>query len=272
MLYPFIGDQYNMTNDEIEKIYSIKEKLLVTFKAATTKESKRRISVYLNKIDQIIKDIEEGKSVNSEELNIFSEELRKVKVSKNIPDDDSAINYIARVETLQITDKNKDSEMDHIYSFLIYFEKNFSVPLGINYLKIDYHLTKKRDLLFAHYEAVKHLLKEYIDDVLLLQELRFNEQIEQYKSRLTQQKKYLFIKLSEFLHGLKDFFEEILNDLNKGKQSFFNHEEKYKYKFDVNEKSEFEGFEMETIIQEAYNFTNEFIGILRMPKFKNRSQ
>lgn len=257
-----------MSHEEIEKIYNIKEKLLVTFKAASTGKQKRRISNYLSKIEKIIKDIEDGNIINHEELNIFSEELKKSRNTKLKEKDESKISYLARIENLQISDKNKDSEMDLIYSFLMYFEKNFSVPLGSNYLKIDYYLSKKRELFFAHYEAVKHLLKEYIDDILLLDELKFNEQIEQYKSRLGQQKKYLFIKLSELLHELKEFYEEILSDKNTGRKSFFNPEEKYKYKFDVDDNSEFEGVDMGSIVNETYNFTNEFIEILRMPKFK----
>jgi hypothetical protein len=259
------------SKDDLEKIYSIKEKLQVTFKAAGTPQQKRRISTYLTKIDDIIKDIEDGKSVDLSELNLFSEELIKVKISDQ-SEDGERISYLAKVENLKIAESNKDSEMDLIYSFLIYFEKNFSIPLGSNYLKIDYYLSKKRDTFFAHYEGIKHLLKEYTDDLLLLSDLKFNEQIEKYKARIAQQKKYFFIRLSELLHELKEFFDDIIADLNRGRKSFFNPDEKFVYKFETENKPEFEGEKMSLIIEEAYKFTIEFIEILRMPKFKKSTK
>ncbi|MCK4799115.1 MAG: hypothetical protein KAT05_17215 [Spirochaetes bacterium] len=259
-----------LSKNEIEKIYGIKEKLLITYKAASSEEQKKRISIHLAKIEKIIQNIEEGKWIDTTELHIFSEELKK----KEKPDKNNKptrINYIAKVEILKIAEKNKDSEMDQIYSFIMYFEKNFSIPLGPTYLKLDYYLSRKRELFYAHYEAIKHLLKEYIDDIVLLSELKFNKQIEKYKSRLAQQKKYLFVKLSELLHELKNFLTEIITDFDTGRKSLFNPDEKYVNKFAVDEKTTFEDCEMETIVREAQYFTLDFIEILRMPNFKNHT-
>ena len=153
----------------------------------------------------------------------------------------------------------------------MYFDKHFFTPLGTNYLKLEYNLDKKRGTYFTHYDNLKKLLSEYIDDLLVLNELKSKTQQEQYKLRLVHQKKHFFVKLSELLHELKDFFEEITNEYATGRKVIHNSTEKYKYKFPTNEKTDFDNVEMIKIVEEALFFIKDFIEILRMPDFRKIS-
>lgn len=263
----------SLSREEVEKIYSLREKLLITYKAATSNEIKKSMRLNINELDKIISDIEEGHSIDPAKLNLFSKFLNKPKKSDTSSyhhdeDEFERINYAAKVERIKISDKNKDSEMDEIYSFLKYLEKNFIIPLGQTYLKLDYYLSKKRDTVFNHFDGLKHLMKEYIDDIDVLYSLRFDDQIEQYNSRLGQQKKYFLIKVSEILRELKDFINEMLSDYNSGRNSIFNSSEKFAPKFNLADKTDFDGVDYITIINEFKLFIDDFIAILRMPKFK----
>ena len=64
-------------DEDIEKIYRIKNQLLVTYKAANKEEQKKRISQYLKDIEIIIKEIESGNWVNPVKLNIITQSLKE---------------------------------------------------------------------------------------------------------------------------------------------------------------------------------------------------
>ncbi|MBN2547036.1 MAG: hypothetical protein JXB50_14640 [Spirochaetes bacterium] len=255
----------SLSKKEIEKIYQIKDRLLLTYKAASTDKQKKRIKSYLSKVELIIEDIERGVNIDPSELNIFSSALKNEE--EDIIEENDEFSYNVKIDKLKISEHNKDSEMDQIFSFFVYFENNFYTSLGIKYLKLDYNFNKKRDLFFAHFDSFKILLNQYIDDLGLLHELRFSNQIDQYKSRFEQQKKYLLVKLSELLHELRDFTRSLLNDLKHGKNGFINPDEVFENKLSF-EKNEFEGMIMQDIIKEVNDFVEEFIEIIRMPDFR----
>lgn len=251
----------SLSQHDIEKIYQIKQKLLTTFKVTTSAEQKKRIKSYLAHIESILDDIERGLDVDPEKLNIFSSEFKNTEdIEENF-----ITNYSARIEIIKLNENIKDKEMDLIYSFFIFFENNFFNIFTPKYLKLDYQFNKKRDLLFAQYDAFKILLKQYKDDLDLLSELRVKAQIEQFKKRIDQQKKYLLVKLSELIHGFRDFTLDLLNDIKYGKNGFINFDEVFEVNFENNE---FNGWKMGDIIKEAEHFFNEFLDILRMPDFR----
>jgi|GEM_PF-1435576 len=260
-----------LSKEDIERIYSMRDKLIITFKATSSETQKKRVSKNLAKIEKIIRDIESGKEIDPKELHLFSNNVKK--------NDDAVSNlnrmsYLAKIEVEQISENNKDAEMNQIYSFFKFFETNLITPLGDNYIKLDYHLSKRRDVLFAHFEALRHLMKEYVDDLNILTELRIQRQIETYKSRVEQQKAYLLIRLSEFLHELKELLDEIIAECESGRNSFFNPDEIFEVKYLINDysKTEYEGMKMMDIVYEALYFTIDFIEIVRMPDFRKKSR
>ncbi len=261
----------SLSKKEIEKIYNIKDKLTITYKAATNNKQKKRIYKHLQQINKVIDDIEDGKYLDLNKLNIFSEDLNMDEIYESDLEE-IRINYLAKVENLKISNNNKDSEMNQIYSFINYFEKNFSTPLGNNYLKLEYNLSKKRDTFFSHFEGINHLLNEYIDDINVLSELKFKEQIEQFKFRINQQKKYILVRLSEVLHEFKELISNIILDYDKGLNSIFNPNERYIYKYPKTEKTDFDGIEMINILKEASYFIDDFLSILRMPDFRKKTK
>ena len=174
------------------------------------------------------------------------------------------------MEIKKISDINKDEEIDEIYSYFLYFDNNFSSPLSLSNLKLDYSLSKMRDDFFVKYDNVLHLIEEFKTDVELLSKIKNKEQIESYKERLKQQKRHILFKTSEILNELKVFLEKVIADINEGRKSLFNATEKYLIKFDSSKKSILEGKTYKEIIFETYNFVNDFIDILRMPYFRNK--
>lgn len=258
-----------LSQEDITKIYQIREKLLTTYKAALSQEQKNRIKIHLSKLESIIEDIENGEEINPERLNIFSADLKKSSEENNSIDDtyNEEVSFAALIDIVKISENSKDKEMDLIYSFFLYFENHFFNIFTPKYLKLDYQFNKKRDLLFSQFDAFRVLLKQYKDDLELLSDIKFKSQLDQYKVRVEQQKKYLLVKLSELIHGFKDFTKDLLNDVKYGKNGFINFEDVFKSNLSIDE-TEFEDWSMLDIIKEADRFLEEFIDILRMPDFR----
>ena len=255
-------------DEDIEKIYRIKNQLLVTFKAANKEEQKKRISQYLKDIEIIIKEIESGNWVNPVKLNIITQSLKEEDTNGDGESSDSG-KYIDRIEFVKLSESNKDYELDQIYSFMTYFEDNFIPPLSQSNLKLDYSLGKRRDDFYVVYDTVKHLMEEFVADYDLLCRLTNKEQISKYKERLYLQKQHLLVKIRELLNHIKEFLMMVVNDLNEGRKSLFNANEKYVNRYsNISKKIEFEGKNMEYIVREAQIFIDEFISVLRMPDFK----
>jgi len=259
-----------LSKKAIENLYEIRRKLNITYKASSGEEQRKRIMPSLKEIESIISKIEEGVEINPDELNLFSDEIKNVEDEKNeaTVNIGDKTNYTAKIEIQKINDANKDTEIDQIYSFIMYFEKNFIAPLSTNYLRLEYDLSKHRDTFFNHYDNLRKLLKEFSDDAIVLKGIKQQAQLEQYKMRLLGQKNYFLVKISEFLHEIKEFFEKILKGYKSGINTILNPKEKYFYKYQNAEKSDFEGVEMIKIIEEALAFTEDFIEILRIPDFR----
>ena len=107
----------SFSKEEIEKIYQIREKMLITYKAAVSDAQKKRISKDLAKIEKIIGHIEEGKEIEVDKLSLFSIESRNTENNVKKEEHDNRISYIAKIEILKLSDSNKDPEMNQIYSF-----------------------------------------------------------------------------------------------------------------------------------------------------------
>lgn len=254
---------------EREKIYKIRDQLLITYKASTNEEQKKRINSYLRQIENIIKKLESGNWVNPIKLKILSEKISNNQDLEKI-EEDTQESYKNKIEIKKISELNKDPEIDEIYSYFLYFENNLRSPLSLSNLKIDYSLSKIRDDFFVRYDNVLHLLEELKSDIELLAKITNKGQIEIYKERLKQQKRHLLFKISEMLNELKNFLEKVITDIEEGRKSLFNPNEKYIIKFDTSKRSLFEGKTYKEIVFETYNFVNDFIDILRMPYFKNK--
>ncbi len=258
----------SISREDEEKILNLKEKLLLVYKAAASDSQKRRVLKNINTIDKVIKDIEDGKDVDLTKLNIFSNEKQE---KPEIVEDDGRINYLAKVESIKMSEDHNDAELNEIYSFYRYFEDNFLVPLQDNYFKIDYQYSKRRDLIFAHHDALNHLFEEYLNDFEVLKDLKIKEQVATYKNRVDQQKAYTLIKLGEFLFELKELLDDIIKDRNAGMNTFYNPDEKFYSKF-AKDNNYFEGCKMIEIINELMLFMDDFIEIIRMPDFKKRKK
>ncbi|OHD16837.1 MAG: hypothetical protein A2086_08815 [Spirochaetes bacterium GWD1_27_9] len=257
-----------VNNEELDKMYKIREQLRNTYKITSNKDQKDRIGLYLNQIESIIKDLESGKWINPVKLNIISEDIKKESGDDDGDDgdDDSSLKY--DVEIKKISDKFNDSEMDGLYSYFNYFENNFLPPLSQSYLRLDYNLGKKREDVFVKTDLIRLLIKQYIEDAEVLKTVTRKEQIESFRERLANRKKQLFIKIGEYLHDFEDFVDNLIGEMNLGRKNILNANEKYATIFELSRKSILEGKKFKDIITETKIFLNEFLKVLRLPDFR----
>ena len=248
---------------ELEKLYKLREQLKNTHKITTLQEQKDRLSIYLKNIEFVIKEIESGNWVNPVKLSVISENVENLDIEKY----DGDIDY--DVEMIEIVPNSRDVEMNTLYSYYKFFEDNFLSALSQSYLKLDYNLGKKRDDMYVKNDIIRHIIEEYGEDMNILTSISNKEQAEKYRERLSHQKKYLFIKLSEYLRNFLEFLNIVISDLDMGRSNIFNQDEKYLPKFSK-DKNVFENHKYKDIIRNAKEFIEIFIDVLRLPDFKRK--
>ncbi|HPO50432.1 MAG TPA: hypothetical protein PLO89_08930 [Spirochaetota bacterium] len=255
----------NEQTNDIEKLKKLREQIDNTYKTTTIKEQKERLSAYIREIDAVLKDIESGNWVNPVKLSIISE---KAKIM-DIDEDNEEIDF--DVEELEIIEGSKDVEMNTLYSYYKFFEDNFLSALNQSYLKLDYNLGKKRDDIYIKNDVMRHLIEEYSEDMKILFSISNKEQSDKYRERLSHQKKYLFIKLSEFLRFFLDFLGSLIVDLDMGRSTIFNQDERFLPVYSKNSKKNvFYNRKYKDIIYSAKDFIEIFIEVLRLPDFKRK--
>ena len=193
------------------------------------KKKKDKISSSIKDVKNITSEMEAGNWVNPVKLKLLNDNIKEFDIlatsttTNKIKDEDD-IDF--DVEMVPIISNSKDSEMNTLYSYYKYFQENFMVALSQAYLKLDYNLGKKRDDLFVINDTISHLVEEYREDMNILTTITNKEQSDKYKERLSHQKKYLFIKLSEYLRTFLDFLNGVVVDLGEGRKNVFNANEK----------------------------------------------
>ncbi|HOV15129.1 MAG TPA: hypothetical protein PK771_12645 [Spirochaetota bacterium] len=259
----------NTQKEELEKLYEIRDRLKKIQQINLKQDDKDKITSYLRDTENSIKEIEAGNWINPLKINQIKENLKQFD---NIIDNttiDEDIDF--DVEKIEIIPNSKDVEMNTLYSYYKYFEDNFLTALNQSYLKLDYNLGKKRDDLFVKNDMIRHLIEEYGEDMNVLTSITNKEQSDKYRERLSHQKKYLFIKLSEYLRDFLDFLNTTITDINSGRKNIFNLNEKFLPKFTRNNnKNAFENLKFKDIIMKTKDFIEIFIDVLRLPDFKRK--
>lgn len=253
----------SLSKDEIEKIYKVRDKLKLTYKSSSNKTQKKRIAETLREVEEMIKAIENGEWVNPIKITQFSKNVVNEKKSE----EQVEFKFQHRVEQIKLSEVNKDVEMDKMYSYLVFFEENFLSIFKLKLCKFKHEYNKIIDDVLSQFELINKFIEEYISDIEILSTLTDKEQIQRYKERIMHQKNYILIKLNDTLFEFKNFLVEILDEHKRGYHTILvNPDEKY-YSLSRH-RSFLEGYKMIRVIDELVNMINEFINILRIPKFK----
>jgi len=188
-----------------------------------------------------------------------------------LEESDSDFLYSECMEKLRIHELVKDEELNDLYSYYIFFDKNFIVPLSPSYIKFDFNLSKKRDEVIQRADMIKQQLKQFQNDYEMTSGLHDKDK-NVLRERMGHQRTFLFIKIGEFIRFVDRFADEVQNDLVIGRKSLFNPEMVFEMDYenlDIKVKPFFHGKKYVEIIKEMKSFTKEFIEELRIPDLKN---
>jgi hypothetical protein len=250
-----------MNQEDFNKILSVREKLLATYKFTVSEEQKREIGKSIKDLDIIIADVKAGRPVSPKQIESIIGKQSSNK-SKDSGNDKKSFADIIPVE--EVIASGKDYDFDQIYCFLTFFEKNMFSALSSSYLKLDFALSKKRDECFMSYESVKRMIDQYITDYNSF----FNTSKDPLdaKQRLRADRRLVLVKLNDIFLSLHKLFSKLIDDLQDERNTILNKDEVFKDKF-ASDDNYFNGMSFAKIVAEADRFFEELIDIIDLPKF-----
>ncbi len=251
-----------MTKEDIQKINDLREKMARTYRLATTEEQKKRLGKYIKDLDIIIGDIKAGRPVDPIKLRILDDSPSQSSSKKYAEDDEPTFSDVIEVET--VIASGHDYDFDQVYSFLTFFENNLSPALSASYLKLDFALAKKRDECLMSYESVKRIVDQYVSD--FNQYYSSNNDNTAMRERLRTDRRSVLVKLNDTFISIRKFFAFLVNDLNDGRNSILNKDSIFRDKFSETH-NYFNGKTYEEIVRLAYDFVNEMIDVIDIPRF-----
>ncbi|MCG8570546.1 MAG: hypothetical protein MJB14_10440 [Spirochaetes bacterium] len=258
-----------LTQEEIDKLYQIRDNLRTTYRASIKAEQKRRIAVSLKEVESIIEDVEKGNWVNPVKVNLFTKE-GKQKDTEN-PQTEISYKYQSKIVIEKLTEHNTDKEIDIMYSYFNFFSHHFLSVIQSPEFKLEYEYNRRKNDIITKFEKIETLINEYADDVEVYITVKGTEQESRYKERLLHQKNYLLIKIDEALKDLNDFLKIIIEGSGSKKSPILiNAEEEFYDNFSNAKNSMFFGTRILDVIIETRHFIEEFIHVLRIPNFKRR--
>lgn len=257
----------SLTKEEIEKVYKLRDSLKMTYRLSTNKAQKIRVGQTLQELEEIIQKIEKGQWVNPVKVHLYTK-----KPDKDAQEESGEESrYREKIAFVKLAESNKDSEMDEMYSYLLFFEDTFITFLKSEDIKLEYEFSRKRNDFIMHFNTLRRLVDEYISDIEGFTTFSTTEQHDHYRDRLMHQKNYILIKLSEVLVEIRGVLKELAAEYEKGStRALLNGDEEFRGYLNSSKSNIFEGAKVIEIIYATLDFIKEFNTNLRIPNFKKR--
>ncbi len=261
----------SLSKDEIARIYELKKKLDVTYKASSNSDLRKRVKKDIDDLELVISDIENGRWVNPVKLKLFSKtSMPSTDGNNQNPETGTKNTFLGNIEITKITRNSRDQDMDQIYSWLIFFDTNFYPALTIQNLRLKYEYGRRRDDLLLDYDLTKRQIEQYKDDNDTYQNLPNENQRRMYEERIFQERNAIIIKINELFTAFKNLMIICDKSIKDNDSIVANPLEKYYNPHNKEKKSIFEGIEIETIIRNFIDFCEAYIEMLKLPAFMKK--
>lgn len=251
----------SLTEDEKQKLYGLQKKLTMILKTSTNSGQRKRISKELDTVNSIIQDVEKGREVDAGKLRLFSS--KKTGMSSEAPPDKKH-GFADLIEIVNISGRSKDSEMNEIYSYVAFFEKNLMEVIEIGF-KLDYDINKAREDFIVHYNKLQRDIEEYKHDVDTFDSIINHDKTVLYQRRLREQKNTIFMKLGEVFKELRKI---LLTIKNSPETLLINKNDTFNHRAAAFDNSIYEEKHYIEILGICLDFIDEFKHVLRSPNFR----
>lgn len=180
---------------------------------------------------------------------------------------DKEYKILKYIPVFPINQYSTSEEINSIWSYLLFFRKEYLGFLSSQNLKLDYSHSLQRDRFFGDYNELIKKFEEYGKILEQLHTLPASNNI--YRERLTsvEAKEYrdLIIKTGKFLYSLLAFIESVLESEKSGETVMLEPERIVKIEGEI---SNIEGLTAREALLDLYQFAKEFSDFIKMPKLE----
>ncbi len=244
------------------KLNDLKHKFELILNSSRDPAQRKRVMEQLKQVTMDLKKLKSGLFTDKDlaRYNISWDSIR----AKTQPEDEQFEFLILKNIPVK-SPKNTvyDPELNELFSYLKYFEKEYLPVLSEHRIKLDYSHTSKIDEFYSLYNDLDRFLTKYIrlvEDVQTTDNDRLREELQRI-----QRKEYrgLLVKTATFFKRLNAFLEEILKAHSEGKAVVLNPDDVIE--FEEGTGGLLEGFKIIDALRDLRQFTLEMLHYLNLP-------
>ncbi len=252
-----------------EKILENKKKFELIYNSTNDEFKKSGIKIILSEISNDLKKLNDGNIDFSQlkKYNIKKENLLEYKDESDM-EEVSEYRILRNVPVFPLSEFSNNEEINAIWSYLTFFGREYLGFLSSQNLKLDYSHAYLRDKFFGDYNS---LIKDFENYNKILEQIAYSDHTsanKQYIERLsnleTKEYRELIIKTGKFLNDIQSFIEGILKAEKEGETVMLEPERIVKIE---GEFSNIDGLTAQEALLDLYEFINEFLDFIKIPKF-----
>ena len=242
--------------DELFNNRRVLKQLEGVYNTSSDALQKKRVAKDINAMKKKIKSLEGEMVVLGVENEIIEEE------NPGIGDDYDILSSIA---VNKVREDSKDSEIDAVISYMIFFEKNYLSILSEYYIKLDFNHSGKRDEFYPKFMEIKKIVNEYNYELEVLNREEYNN-IAFYrdKSLVHKIKHRYLLALDKYFKELKSFLKILIDDNATGGIIVLNSNDRLILD-ELEKNRKLDGYTVLDTIIEMYDFSEEIINFLSLP-------
>ena len=242
--------------DELFNNRRVLKQLEGVYNTSSDALQKKRVAKDINAMKKKIKSLEGEMVVLGVENEIIEEE------NPGIGDDYDILSSIA---VNKVREDSKDSEIDAVISYIIFFEKNYLSILSEYYIKLDFNHSGKRDEFYPKFMEIKKIVNEYNYELEVLNREEYNN-IAFYrdKSLVHKIKHRYLLALDKYFKELKSFLKILIDDNATGGIIVLNSNDRLILD-ELEKNRKLDGYTVLDTIIEMYDFSEEIIKFLSLP-------
>jgi hypothetical protein len=253
-----------------QRLLQTKRKFELVYSSAKDTAKQQSLKNTIKDIDRDLKKLHAG-LFDTGDLKRYKIELEELSSNKDSNLEKKSISEYKILRNIRIDKLNRysnNTEVNSIWSYILFFGKEYLGLLSEQNLKLDYGHSFTRDKFFTTYNELIRAFERYGELLEQIDKATTNGN-KDYRERLLtlQGKSYrdLIIKSGNFLRSLEKFIEEIFDSEQQNIRVLVEPEKIVSISGEV---SNIDGITAKDALLDLYRFVQEFIDFIKIPEIK----
>jgi hypothetical protein len=173
-----------------------------------------------------------------------------------------------RYEELVSKNRDQPSDVQGLIVYMHYFDEEFLGFLTPRKLKLDVKYSMVRDTFYNLFNQLDRNLSNYQQESKRIGDGDYTKKYEEdILRRLVEMRNSLFVEADRFLRRLRQFAEDLIDDL-EGKQILCQNGDEFLSYNTIDREIDLRGLSVKEAVERLYEFADEAVGFIDVPDFR----